>query len=61
MTVNEAIKQVVTILENVNIPMAIIKTVGVPVSNAIDILRQCADYMDKQAEEAGKDGDKVGE
>ena len=62
MTIKEAVIHVANTLEGINLPVGLIKTVGVPMSNSIDILRQCIEYME-QAEQAEKqkEGEEVAE
>ncbi len=45
MTIREATTHVIQTLKDIRVPMAEIQTIGVPVSQCIDILSQCVEYM----------------
>ena len=62
MTIKEATAHVIQTLKDIRVPMAEIQSIGVPVSQCIDILSQCVTYME-QAEKAEKqkEGEEVAE
>ena len=52
MTVNEVIKRIIPVLEGIKVPMTEIPTIGIPVSGAINDLKQCVAFMDRVEQEA---------
>lgn len=52
MTVNEIIKRIIPVLEGIKVPMTEIPTIGIPVSGAINDLKQCVAFMDSVEQEA---------
>ena len=51
MTVNEVLKRVIPVLEGIKVPMTEIPTIGIPVSGAINDLKQCVAFMDRVEQE----------
>ena len=54
MTVNEVIKRIIPVLEGIKVPMTEIPTIGIPVSGAINDLKQCVAFMDRVEQEASE-------
>lgn len=52
MTVNDVIKRIIPVLEGIKVPMTEIPTIGIPVSGAINDLKQCVAFMDSVEQEA---------
>ena len=51
MTVNEVIKRIIPVLEGIKVPITEIPTIGIPVSGAINDLKQCVAFMDRVEQE----------
>lgn len=51
MTVNEVLKRVIPVLEGIRVPMTEIPTIGIPISGAINDLKQCVAFMDRVEQE----------
>lgn len=59
MTVNEVLKNVIAELERISVPVAEIRSIGMPIAAAVANLRECTAVIDKAEEEARAKAEEV--
>lgn len=52
MTVNEVIKHIIPVLEQIKVPVAEMEAIGIPVAGAVNDLKKCVAFMDSVEQEA---------